>query len=61
MTAAFVLGFVVVVDFFLVAMVINRSLDMFRSVVGTWLPFALIFGSTFVTGVAVETPRWRRR
>ena len=59
-TAAFVLGFVVTVDFFLVALVINRSLDMFRSVVGTWLPFALIFGSTLITGVVVERARRNR-
>ncbi len=56
-TAAVVLGVVATVDFFLVALVINRSLDMFRSVVGTWLPFSLIFLSTFVTGVAVRRHR----
>ena len=51
-TAAFIVTFIVLVDFFLVALVINRSLDMFRSVVGTWLPFGLI-AATFVTGVLV--------
>ncbi len=40
------------VDFFLVALVVNRSLEMFRSLVGTWLPCSLIFLSTFITGVA---------
>jgi len=50
-TAAFVVGFVMVVDFFLVALVINRSLDMFRSFLGTWLPFALLFSATYATGV----------
>jgi hypothetical protein len=47
------LGFVVMLDFFLVALVINRSLDMFRSFLGTWLPFALIFIATWVTGEIV--------
>jgi hypothetical protein len=49
-TAAIFIGFVVAVDFFLVALVINKSLDMFRSFLGTWLPFILIFAATWVTG-----------
>lgn len=62
-TAAFVLGFVALVDLFVVALLINRSLDMFRSVLGTWLPFALIFAATYATGVVVRavTPPGRRR
>lgn len=51
-TAVVFVTFVVVVDFFVVALLINRSLAMFTSILGTWLPFALIFGSTFVTGTA---------
>jgi hypothetical protein len=51
--AAFTLT-VVFMDFFLVALVINRSLEMFRSVLGTWIPFALIFLSTYLTGTVVE-------
>ena len=43
--------FVIVVDFFLVALVINRSLEMFTSLLGTWIPFGLIFASTYVTGL----------
>ena len=49
-TAAIFIGFVVAVDFFLVALVINKSLDMFRSFLGTWLPFILIFAATWGTG-----------
>jgi hypothetical protein len=49
-TATIFTGFVIVVDFFLVALVINRSLDMFTSLLGTWIPFALIFTSTYLTG-----------
>lgn len=41
---------VVGLDFFIVALVINRSLDMFRSPLGTWIPFVLIFLSTYLTG-----------
>ena len=50
-TAFAFLGFVMVVDFFLVALVINRSLEMFASPLGTWIPFALIFTSTWLTGL----------
>jgi hypothetical protein len=46
-------GFVIAVDFFVVALAINRNLDMFASVLGTWLPFALIFMSTYLTGLYV--------
>ena len=41
----------IAVDFFVVALVINRSLEVFASVLGTWLPFALIFTSTYLTGL----------
>ena len=41
-------------DFFLVALVINRSLEMFTSLLGTWIPFALIFLSTYLTGLVVQ-------
>jgi hypothetical protein len=51
--AAAFTGFVVLVDFLLVALVINRSLAMFASPLGTWIPFALIFGSTWLTGLLV--------
>jgi len=55
-TALIFVGFVIVVDFFLVALLINRSLEMFTSLLGTWIPFALIFTSTYVTGLIV-TPK----
>ena len=49
-TALVFVSFVIVVDFFIVALMINRSLEMFTSPLGTWIPFALIFASTYVTG-----------
>ncbi len=49
-TASYFLAFVVAMDFFIVAMLINRSFEMFASILGTWLPFALIFASTYLTG-----------
>jgi hypothetical protein len=57
-TALIFVGFVIVVDFFLVALVINRSMEMFASLLGTWIPFALIFTSTYLTGlVTAKSPR----
>jgi hypothetical protein len=49
-TALIFTGFVITVDFFLVALVINRSLEMFTVPLGTWIPFALIFISTYLVG-----------
>jgi hypothetical protein len=50
-TAIIFVGFVIAMDFFVVALLMNRSLAMFTSLLGTWIPFALIFTSTYVTGV----------
>jgi hypothetical protein len=52
-TALIFVSFVILVDFFLVAMVIEKSFDMFASLLGTWIPFMLIFASTYVTGLVV--------
>ena len=49
-TAAIFIAFVIAMDFFVVAMLINRSFEMFASLLGTWIPFALIFASTYLTG-----------
>ena len=53
-TAAIFTGFVMVVDFFIVALLINQSLDMFTSLIGTWIPFSLIFLSTYLTGIILR-------
>jgi hypothetical protein len=49
-TAVYFLAFVIAMDFFVITMLINRSFEMFTSILGTWLPFALIFTSTYLTG-----------
>jgi len=53
-TAFIFLGIVMFMDFFLVALVINQSLDMFQDPLGTWIPFALLFFATYLTGLIVE-------
>jgi hypothetical protein len=45
---------VILLDFFIVALIINRSFDMFRSPLGTWIPFGLIFLSTYLTGRSLK-------
>ncbi|MBC8192814.1 MAG: hypothetical protein H8E18_10560 [FCB group bacterium] len=52
-TAVIFLSIIILIDFFLVALVINRSLDMFLSPVGTWIPFIFIFLSTYRTGMMI--------
>ena len=50
-TATVFVSLVIFIDIFLVAMVINKSFDMFRSFIGTWLVFILIFTATYLTGM----------
>ena len=52
-TAIVFLGVVVGMDVFLVAPVLEGSYAMFASPLGTWIPFALIFAATYLTGLAV--------
>lgn len=53
-TAGLFLFIVILMDFFLVALVINKSMEMFQSALGTWIPFALIFLSTYLTGLIMN-------
>lgn len=55
--AAIFLGVVVFLDLVIVALIIEKSLDMFTSPVGTWIPFALIFIATYLTGRRVRSRR----
>jgi hypothetical protein len=45
---------VIVLDLFVVALMIEKSFDMFRSFVGTWLPFMLVFISVFSVGLYIK-------
>lgn len=59
-TAVVFTGFVIVVDFLLVALVILRSLEMFASPLGTRIPFALIFTVTWLSGQSTTRHSQRR-
>ena len=52
---AFILTiFIIGMDAGLVAPVFEKNFEMFKSVLGTWIPFGLIFSSTYVTGLSVN-------
>jgi hypothetical protein len=53
-TAGVFLGVVVTMDVLVVAVLIERSFEMFASILGTWLPLLLIFVATWCTGMAVR-------
>ena len=44
----------IMLDFFIVALLIEKSFEMFTSILGTWIPFALIFLSTYLTGLYLQ-------
>ena len=52
-TAIIYTSLVIVLDLVVVATFIEKSYAMFASILGTWIPFALIFGSTYLVGVYV--------
>ena len=52
--ATFFLVFVVFMDVVVVATLIERDFSMFKSIVGTWIPFFTIFLSTFITGQMIR-------
>jgi menaquinone-dependent protoporphyrinogen oxidase len=53
-TASAFLGMVALFDLVIVAGFVQRSLAMFGSVLGSWLPLGLIFGATWATGGLLE-------
>ena len=50
-TAIIFVFFVVFMDVFVVALLIEKSFKMFTNILGTWIPFALIFISAYLTGL----------
>ncbi len=49
-TATVFTAIIIFLDILVVALLIERSFAMFGSVLGTWLPFLLIFLATYLTG-----------
>lgn len=50
-TAVIVTSIVIGLDFFIVALLIEKNFQMFTSVMGTWMPFIFIFITIFTTGL----------
>ncbi len=50
-TAVIFVSFVIFMDFFIIALMVEKSFDMFKSILGTWIPFILIMLSTYLTGI----------
>ena len=50
-TAIIYVSLVIALDFLLVATLVEKSYAMFASMLGTWIPFASIFASTYIVGV----------
>ena len=53
-TAIFFLCFAILMDFFVIALLVEKSFEMFASVLGTWIPFGLIFLSTYLVGLVMQ-------
>jgi hypothetical protein len=52
--ATLMTGLAVILDALVVAPVFERSYAMFRSAIGTWLPFAAIFLASLAAGILVH-------
>ncbi len=53
--AAVMTGVVVILDACVVAPLFERSYEMFRSLIGTWVPFATIFLASWAAGLLAST------
>ena len=60
LTATVWITIVGAMDFFVVATLVLHSFEMFTSLLGTWIPFALIFSATFLTGFLTSNPQKRK-
>ena len=57
-TAFAFVAIVALLDLVVVAGLIQRSLAMFGSIAGSWLPFLLIFVATWTTGEVMSMQSW---
>jgi hypothetical protein len=53
-TAIIFTGIVMVLDFFVIALIIEHNLKLFENVMGTWLPFLFIFLTVWLRGLAIH-------
>ena len=60
-TATIFMVSAILLDLVVVATFVEKSYEMFASVLGTWIPFALMFTTTYVVGSLVAGRRQRSR
>ena len=53
LTAAIFVATALALDLVVVAILIEKSFEMFRSIIGVWIPQALIFAATYLVGTLV--------
>ena len=58
-TAVIFVAAAILLDFFVVALMVMKSMEMFTSLIGTWIPWALIFVTTYVVGTVVNQRKIR--
>ncbi len=56
-TAIIFVGSVLLMDLLIVVPLIEKSFDMFKSMIGTWIPFCLIFILVYMTGLCLQRIR----
>jgi len=54
LTAIIFVASAILLDIFIVSIFIEKSFEMFKSILGTWLPFSLIFIATYQTGAMYQ-------
>ena len=53
-TALFFTGLAILMDATVIALLVEKSYAMFGSILGTWIPFGLIFLATFLVGTQLK-------
>ena len=54
-TAIIFVGFVILMDLLVIAPLVEHSFEMFKSMLGTWIPFGLIFLSAYMTSLCCSS------
>jgi hypothetical protein len=58
-TALFFTGLAMFLDATVIALLVEKSYAMFSSILGTWIPFGLIFLATYLVGLKMAVSRDR--
>ena len=57
-TAAIFVAFAILMDVFIVSFLVLRNFEMFASLLGTWIPFALMFAAAYLVGTIVNNRKF---